>query len=223
VSGGSRKCVYVTTGKTAAATSALDFELRSESSATSEPLSEDPSNALIVECATLCAGLSCEAYAEQACDQMQTLNCNCQGCDCQRQLEEEEKVAVSTYTALDEATLVAALAANDTAAVIDVGSATTIELQSALQVLNSVHINGLASFLVGNGAHRLVQIAPGAALELSGLTLANGAAYGEGDADNGGCVLVGANATLKTSQTTFTECAAGYFIDRSVCAMVLFF
>ena len=47
-------------------------------------------------------------------------------------------------------------------------------------------------------------------LELSGLTLANGAAYGVGDADNGGCVLVGAGATLKTSQSTFTDCVAGF-------------
>jgi len=160
----------------------------------------------IVECDEMCEGLTCEAYSEQACNQMQTLNCNCQGCDCQRQLEE---IAVSTYTALDEATLVAALAANHSASVIDVGSGTTIELQDEVQVLNSVHIIG-ASLLVADGTHRLIQVAPGAALELSGLTLANGAAYGVGDADNGGCVLVGAGATLKTSHSTFISCSAGF-------------
>ena len=208
-----RVCVYVTTGETAPATPALAFKLRSESSATSEPLSEDPSNAGIVECAEVCIGLTCEAYSEQACNQMQTLNCNCQGCDCQRQLEEEE--AVSTY-APDEATLRAALAANHSASVIDVGSATTIELRSELQVENTVKLTGMASALVAVGTHRLIRVAPGAALELSGLTLANGAAYGVGDADNGGCVLVGAGATLTTSKTTFSDCVAGFLSMRSV-------
>ena len=99
------------------------------------------------------------------------------------------------------------------ATVIDVGSATTIELQDEVQVKNSANITGVASLLIAVGTHRLLHVAPGAALELSGLTLANGAAYGVGDADNGGCV--GAGATLKTSQTTFTDCVAG-FLSNSV-------